>query len=112
MFKEMIENIQKEYEADIDCVMIKHQFETDQIRHAYNMGLDEAIKIINSYKPKWVDKPEPNGWYWIKDFCNIEIQCVYVYTTKFRGSLGGRFDITEYKGKWLKQYLPEMGKIK
>lgn len=76
--------------------------------YGYDTAIDDVLEIIESHKPRWVDKPEPNGWYWIADFCNMDIQCVYVFETKFRGSLGGRFDIGDYKGKWQMANLPEM----
>ena len=73
MFKELIEKIGKKkvtytmgYDSD-------HEAAFDE---GWNSCVDSVLKTIESYKPRWVDKPEPNDWYWITDFCNMGIQCV------------------------------------
>ena len=104
--KELIDKI-RALKISKYAISIAENDEMSMVGIARNHAIDEVLKIIESYKPKWVDNPSPNGWYWITNFCNMDIQCVHVFETKFRGSLGGRFDITEYKGKWTKADQPE-----
>ncbi len=58
MFKELIDEIKRLVDK---CDLIGMSL------YGYNQAIDDVLELIESYKPKWVDRPdESSDWWFLK----------------------------------------------
>jgi hypothetical protein len=86
----------------------------DGMKWCFNVTIDEVIETIKSYKPKVLDVPNGDGWYYFvgeimgeQTECYIQVQEQYWGTAYMRPSThsihcGTIDNIGHVKGKWIK----------
>jgi len=70
---------------------------------------DDVLKVIESYKPKALDRPDSGGWWWNNAMGDWRACQVY----EGSGINGNEWDYPVWAdkkdAKWIKAILPEMG---
>ena len=92
----------------IERIMGLRYSKEDDMKWCWDRCLDEVLKIIESYKPKVLDMPDSEGWWWNNAIGDWRACRVY----EGSGINGNDWDYpmwADKKGaKWIKADIPEL----